>query len=289
MDEGFRTNTGVEQKGGEGIYLFCFARPMGLPAIEGTGVDGRNPVSSWAFPACAASVAAGRKDVVAVVSKVALEEFCGPAAESNMQDLTWVGPRACRHEEVIERVMRYSPVFPTRFGTLFSSLESLGTLVEKHYGTISEFLDYVADKEEWAVKGLLDRARAEEQLLALTLSQRSGSLPSSAGARYLQEQQLRDEVGKELRSWVKTVSSAMAKELIHQAVESRELKLLPREGSGRDMDMVLNWAFLLLKNAREDFRARIEQVGAEYSKRGVILELSGPWPPYSFRPSLALN
>ena len=52
------------------------------------------------------------------------EEFAGPEAELNLQQLSWVGPRALRHEAVIEEVMASSPVLPARFGTLFSSAEA---------------------------------------------------------------------------------------------------------------------------------------------------------------------
>lgn len=261
--------TGVE----EGIYLFCFARREVLPGIAGPGLDERSPVSSWAF-----------RDVVAVLSRAPLKAFCGPSGEAHLQDLTWVGPRACRHEEVIERTMRHSPVFPARFGTLFSSLERLERLLETHYDTVSAFLNYAADKEEWGVKGLLDEAEAERHLLSAP----SLALPSSPGARYLAERQRRAEVDRRLKSWAEGVGASVAEDLQGRAAESRSLRTLPREASGRDRSVAFNRAFLLLRSAREDFRLRVEQISAEHSAQGLTLELSGPWPPYSFCPSLGL-
>src|ERR671925_1155004 len=112
------------------FYLFCFARPGLLPELAGTGVDGQGPL-----------LVHSSTGLAAVLSTVLVEDFCGPEAEARMEDLSWLGIRAWRHEAVIERVMAHSPVFPARFGTLFSSLESLERLLQRHRDTISQFLD----------------------------------------------------------------------------------------------------------------------------------------------------
>ena len=132
------------------LYLFCFARSNLIGELEGTGVDGQHPLSVFRrFP-----------NLCAVLSEVRLEDFCGETAELRMRDLAWVGPRALRHEAVVEEVMRHSPVLPARFGTLFSSQERLAEFVDRHGAAISQFLERVADQEEWSVRGLLDRRQA---------------------------------------------------------------------------------------------------------------------------------
>ncbi|MBU4485618.1 MAG: GvpL/GvpF family gas vesicle protein, partial [Candidatus Delongbacteria bacterium] len=52
--------------------------------------------------------------------------------------------------------------------------------------------------------------------------------------------------------------------------------------SGRNTDMIFNWAFLLSKENIESFLCRIKQLENIYSKQGIILEITGEWPPYSF-------
>lgn len=256
---------------GEGVYLFCFARPAALPTIDGICLPEGCHLFGWVF-----------KDILAVLGKVRLEDFCGPSAEAHLQDINWIAPRAGRHEDVIERVMRRSPVLPARFGTIFSALENLGLLVEIHYEKISHFLGYVAGKEEWAIKGLVALEKVEDRLLRHKLS----TLPPSPGMRYLLEQRMRAEVGKEIKSWVKTVSESISQELEKYAVEYRSRKILPREASGRELDMAFNWAFLVTIGAWEDFSNRVKYLQDTYYQEGLSLEISGPWPPYSFCPNL---
>src|SRR5271157_1883823 len=129
--------------------------------------------------------------VAAVLSRVSRSEFCGPTAEKNLQDLAWLAPRACRHQAVLEQVMRLGPVLPARFGTLFSSTASLETFMRKHETTVARFLERVGGQEEWAVKGFLDQARAEAEWLARRRSEEPGAPGLPPGAAYLLEQSRR--------------------------------------------------------------------------------------------------
>ena len=272
-------STGVELGKGEGIYLFCFARPPMPPVLNADGLDDRYSVSHQVF-----------KDIMAVLSKVSIEEFCGPSADSRMKDISWVGPRACRHEEVIEKAMRQSPVLPARFGTIFSSLEGLEKLVEMHHDTIRQFLDEVADKEEWSVKGLIDKAKAKEELCLVMLSAEAERLASlSPGKRYFEEQRIRNNVEKEVNNWLKEVCKGIGKEFGRFASDFCERKVLSREATGLDADMILNWAFLIPRDLVQDFRSRADEVNEDNKQKGLTLEVSGPWPPYSFCPALEME
>ncbi len=258
------------------VYLFCIARSSLLPAIEGTGLDGRNLLF---LHDCG--------DITAVASFVSLEEFCGPAAESSMQELSWVGPRACRHEEVVEQVMRCSPVLPVRFGTIFSSLENLENRLQEHHDKISVFLHEVAGKEEWAVKGMLERTKARDKIRIALLSGEAiylATLPP--GMRYLHEQRILAGTEKELNGWLQEVCRGILNDLSSSARNFRERRVISRDITGEDRDMLLNWAFLVPRNSAEDFHARICKANSDHALRGLFFELSGPWPPYSFSPSL---
>lgn len=258
---------------GEALYLYCLARGVGdSPAIEGPGVNGERLLNLIPF-----------RDVVAVVSVVGVDDFCGPAAEARMKDLAWVAPRACRHETVVEGVMRASPMMPARFGTLFSSRERLIAWLAIHYLAISRALDRLGDHEEWAVKGRLNRRAAEAPLLAAARAR--SAAPASPGARYLEERRIRAGIGQDLNAWLQTLCERVAGQLREHAVEFRE-RAVGSKASEEEGVPILNWAFLVPCESVGDFRATVQRITATHAEHGVVLDCSGPWPSYSFCPSL---
>jgi hypothetical protein len=265
----------------QGLYLFCLARLSRLPPLplEGKGLDGRSPLSVESF-----------QDLAAVWSPVPLEDFCGPEAAERLRDLTWIGPRVIRHQEVVAGVMRHSPVLPARFGTIFSSSANLKKVLQVHHDTIAGCLERLRDQGEWAVKGMLDRAGAKDRLFSLKLAEEADRLGAlSPGTRYFQEQRLRAGSDQELKLWLQEVSRELWTGLRGYAAEVRERRLFSREVTGSRQDMILNWAFLVPEQAFAGFQARIREAAAQYAGSGLTIECTGPWPPYSFTPALDLE
>jgi len=257
------------------IYLFCFARSAFLPEISGKGVDGENPL--FLLPC---------RDIVAVAGMVALDEFYGDLAESRMGDLEWVGPRVCRHEQVVEKIMHHSPVLPARFGTIFLSLESLQNRMKMHGDAIRAFFDRVFDTEEWSVKGLLNRENAAQKQYRRMLAGQAEHLSSFPGTRYLEQQRLQAAAQNALNYRLKEVNEDVAHDLSRIAIDWAVRKTLPRKVTGGEAEMILNWAFLVPRNVTADLCARIDRANAECADFELVFELSGPWPPYSFCPIL---
>ena len=268
------------KKNGVALYLFCFRRSDLVSEIEGVGVDGQHPFFAFRHS----------PDLCAIVSEVPLEDFSGPAAELQMRQLAWVGPRAFRHEAVVEQVMGHSPVLPVRFGTLFSSQESLAEFLARHRQTISQFLERMAHQEEWSVKGLLDREQAARALASASLAAQQEKLATlPPGTRYFQERRIRAAAEKELSLWLNDTNRQVASDLSKQASDFCECPVVLREAAESGTEVVLNWAFLLPKSATEAFRLQIDQVNENHASRGLVFELSGPWPPYRFVPPLSMG
>jgi hypothetical protein len=224
--------------------------------------------------------------VAAVLSRVARSEFCGPTGEKNLQDLVWLAPRACRHQAVLEQVMCLGPVLPARFGTLFSSPASLEGFMRKHEAAMARFLERVGGQEEWAVKGFLDQGRAEAEWLADRRSEEPCQPACSPGLAYLQEQSLRMRAGQALDVRLAEACDDLLNQLNPLASEIVPRRISAHETPEAARELVLNWALLLPSAAAADFRGRIERVNAEQHLGGLALEVSGPWPPYSFCPVL---
>lgn len=258
---------------GEALYLYCLARAGELAAIEGPGVDAEHSLELISF-----------KDIVAVVSRVRADDFSGPSAEARMKDLGWIGSRVCRHHDVVERARGRSAVVPAPFAVLFSSPERLGAWLRAHRDAVSRALDRFASHEEWSVKGALDRPKGESRLLSEAFEHQGGE-PSSVGARYLREQGIRATIGRKLDAWLDAACAGILGALREYAVEFREREIVSG-ASAETGTPVANWAFLVARSAVDEFAEVVESINAEYAGQGLTLNLSGPWPPYSFCPPL---
>jgi hypothetical protein len=259
------------------LYLFCFARPEEARQVAASSVDERNPVRIFRHSA----------EVCAVIGEVAREDFCGPQAERRMEQLSWVGPRALRHEAVIEEVMEHSPVLPARFGTLFSSLPALTQFMDAHRTVISQFLGRVAGQREWSVQGRFDRNRAQ-QARAEKLAAEQIQLSSLAeGTRYFAEKRIRNQAEQEMGGWLEQTLRQVAHDLAQHATDFRQCDTLARERSDSQSEEVLNCAFLLPDSKAASFLQEVDRANLEHAAEGLEFERSGPWPPFRFVPPLA--
>jgi hypothetical protein len=165
-------------------------------------------------------------------------------------------------------------------------MNSLKDLLKVHGKTILNCLDQVADKQEWAVKGLIEMARSKQNLVSeitAAEAQRLALLPP--GARYFQEKRIHNHAGSELNCRLKEIYKEIADDLSALASDVYPGRLLPKDASGTDMDMFMNTAYLVPLNCVKDFHARVDRANAVYAQNGLVFKLSGPWPPYSFGPS----
>lgn len=258
------------------LYAYAFIRAEDAAEFSAPGIDGTADVTTI-----------GLGEIAAVVSPLALEEFQGPEAEAHLSDLDWVAPRALRHEDVIEEVMQSSPVLPLTFGVIFSSEKALADSVAPHQRRIAEFLDYIADKQEWAVKvyadsrevrGWVERSQASRERL--------DRLPSSPGARYFEEKRLERDLDRLAERERRDMAEQIREELEPAAIEVKSLRLSSREMTGRRDDMLLNSAFLEREEQVGAFLERVRRLAEEYRPRGLAIEASGPWPPFNFCPDL---
>jgi hypothetical protein len=266
----------VNVRDGLACYLYCLAPSGAAIQCGAPGVDERYPVS---VEQC------GR--ACAVLSEVELSEYCGLDGERNLQDLAWIGPRALRHESVVEEAMRQAPVLPVRFGTLFTSRDSLRRTVLERDEETDEFLRQVGNRQEWAVKGQLDRAEALRSLRAARLSAAEGKTREVApGRSYLLEKRMQSQADGDLSVRLNEFCRCAAAELraCCGAFRQRDLSLPTTD---RKTEVVLNWAFLLAPESVAMFRSSLEQINRNGALAGLELELTGPFPPYSFAPNLS--
>lgn len=260
------------------LYLYCLARPESSSALQearSPGVDERHPLTTLADET---------GTVVAVISEVDPAEF----SEHNLQDLSWLGPRAQRHEAVVTRVMGQSPVLPVKFGSLFHSRASLQTFMGRHRAAIVAALETLRDKSEWSAKVYLNSTVARTNLIASDpqIQSRLAALPQSPGTRYIQQRQLDALIETALNDWLAGVTQALHQALLPHAVGSKPLRCHPGAVTGRPERMILNTGYLVQAEALNDFHAELARQQATHADHGLSVEWQGPWPPYNFCPVL---
>jgi hypothetical protein len=64
--------------------------------------------------------------------------------------------------------------------------------------------------------------------------------------------------------------------------EARINKLLPKEVTEREDEMILNSVFLINKDEVDDFTSMVDTLKIHYENEGFFIDCTGPWPPYNF-------
>jgi hypothetical protein len=256
-----------------GLYVFCFARADAAGSTSGRGLAEDSSL-----------FARVHEDIAAICCEVPLHEWTGEAGEDHLKDLGWLGPRAMRHEEVIEQTMRASPVLPLRFGCLFSSAERLEELLRRERTRIKAFIEKAEHEEEWSLQGSVHLQACEEVLF--TADPRTVKLPASPGARYLLEQKLRKDAARAAQVWLQEAQTTIAQALTGLVLARRVLRPPSHGPEEPALEGAFHWALLVPRGAEEELVRRLGPLAEQLSAHGLHLSASGPWPAYNFAPRL---
>jgi hypothetical protein len=208
---------------------------------------------------------------------VGLAEFAADALRRNLEDLDWLEATARAHHRVIDAVARQGPLVPMRLATVYSGDESLGAMLAARSADFRAALARITGRQEWGVKAYAARQSEPGGAGSGTEPTRPGG---GAGAAYLRRR--RDELASQKDARRETLASAeiIHAELSRHAAETRVHPPQAPQLTGSKAPMILNTAYLLDDERGEDFAAVVTALGEEHP--GVRLELTGPWPPYSF-------
>src|SRR4030095_16909991 len=139
-----------------------------------------------------------------------------------------------------------------------------------HQQRITEFLDYVSDKEEWAVKVYANARQLRESLQnAPEFQERLQQLPEAPGPRYSHEKRLHRELEERSRHEGHRLAEHVRQELTPLAIATKLLRLSDRDVTGRPDDMVMNCAFLAQSGEVERFTHRVQQLAEQYRPQGL--------------------
>lgn len=221
----------------------------------------------------------------AVVSIVSSDEFDEDNLKKNLTDLEWIKVKASLHEKIIEGIMEDTCVVPFRLATLFTTVDNLRMCLEEHQEEFRDNFKRLEGREEWGVKVYCDVeslknsiVREDEEILRID-KEINSTLPGKAFFLRKKKEELLDAMANKILCEHSKVSFDRLRE---HGCQARINKLLSREVTDREDDMILNSAFLIDKNKVREFIRAVDYLSGEYTDIGINLDCSGPWPPYNF-------
>lgn len=261
--------------------------------LYGVVASGRTvrPVDGAALEVVASS------SLVAVVEAVSRDEFSPEALEDRLRCIDWVAPLARKHTAVLEAIMQREPVIPARLCTLFSSASAVADALAHSAQRFHDALRLIQGRQEWSCKLFCDEARlravigaGDPGVRALDDAARTASQGQAYVLRKQRDARLAEVAAARVDAVVDDVVDTLVDTLAEAGVLARDpefagvrlRELLPEAATGRPEPMALNAALLVDVDRTGALRASIDALRARLAGEGFALELTGPWPPYSF-------
>jgi len=221
----------------------------------------------------------------AVVGKVDQQEFGEEGLKRNMADMEWIKAKVSMHEKIIEQVMAGTDVIPFKFGTLFNTDASLKALLEQYGQEFKTILRKLAYKQEWGLKIYCNQQKLKANLGnddSEILKIEDEIKSTSVGKSYFLKKKKDELIEKMLNEKINECGQESFELLEELSFDARINRLLPKEVTEREDDMVLNSAFLIDKDEVDDFKNMINTLKMRYEGKGFYIDCTGPWPPYNF-------
>ena len=228
--------------------------------------------------------------IAAVASRIGLDRFDPARLQgATAEDVRWLGEVAARHNEIICRAAESSAVLPLRLGTIFRSPRfpagralALPRQAWPNSCNASAIGGSGASNSTW-------RSSASTTAGAVAGPPSPHYLPPArTGTDYLTRKKAQLESRRELRAAMQRTVRAVEECLAGKAEQylphphAAERPDRPQRGNG------LQRGLSSAPSAQEGWLEAIDRVRQDVQGKGLLLELSGPWPPYHFCPSLEL-
>lgn len=251
---------------GEGVWLYAIT----LGSLDASSLAGITGVAGESVRVVHST------GLAAVVGSVGLDDFGEEPLRRHLEDLDWLASTARAHERVVDAVLQCGPTIPLRLATVYLDDDPIRDLLDACNEKLCTTLGFVDKRSEWGVKGYGDA-----QALARSSPENKPAAGSAgSGTAYL----LRRRAELTARQNVDRRAAAEADQ-IHTALRQRAVQGLRRPAtdpvlSGKQAWMILNGTYLVDDDQIERFAALVRALDAD--RTGITLELTGPWPPYSF-------
>jgi hypothetical protein len=246
-------------------YVYCLVRSARRPALRDVpaGMSGSRDLRL---------LDAG-DGVWLVTSSVPERKYGEAALQRGLQTLDWVGRRAMEHEAVVEHFLLAPAVLPMQLFTLFTSDERAVAHVTRDRKRIARILARIERQVEWGLRLTWDEQRARETV------ERTHARPTSGSAFLARKRDLLDVQRVQLTD-ARAEADRLYRAMAREATDARRRTATEQAAPGSRL--LLDAAFLVPTRKAGAFRAALRRNTKALGRSGLVVSLTGPWPPYNF-------
>jgi hypothetical protein len=245
------------------VWLYAVTRRLDLARFPTTSGVAREPVRTIEAA-----------ELVAVVGSVSVNEFGEDALRRNLEDLAWLEAAARAHDAVVDLVTHFGPTVPLRLATVYRDDDSVRSSLAAHRGDFDSALRRVAGRTEWGVKGY-----ADPQFIARhSVEAQVGDV--GEGTAYMLRRRAVLSALEEAESKAAADAHEIHEALSRIAVVARRQPAPHAQLLRKSAQIVLNGTYLVDNERADEFADTVRLLDDQHP--GIDLDLTGPWPPYSF-------
>ncbi len=246
--------------------------------ISGNGVwvhglvagTGRLDLAGWTGVAGTPLRTVAAAGIAAVVGDVPLSEYGEEALRRNLEDLAWLERAVRTHHAIAEKLSDAGAVVPARLATIYHDDDRVARMMVERHDGLSAALDRLAGREEWGVKAYAVANGAPSDQPAA----------DRTGAAYLRRRKAQLAAREQGQQATAEAAAAVHAALAGYAVAACRHAPQDRRISGAEATMALNGAYLVDCTEVSGFAALVRELAQR--NPAIRLELTGPWPAYSF-------
>jgi hypothetical protein len=254
------------------VYVYCVISAKTRPRLSraASGLPGTSPVRLLDV----------ERGLWLAVADAPLSRYGEATINRGLADLSWVSRAALAHEEVIESFIGETAVLPMKLFTIFTSDARALEHIAAQRMRIAALVKRVGNHQEWGVRVVLDRARAERASVDRSGRKGRSGRTTSTGAAYLTRKKAQRDAMVELSSRARATVAGLYDRLAARSklAKRRPASELPVQGG----PLLLDAAFLVPRTRAASFKALTAREARALFKQGYGVNVSGPWPPYTF-------
>jgi hypothetical protein len=210
-----------------------------------------------------------------LTSTVSVQAFRAAQQAAEVSETGWLAGAVRAHERVALHALERAPVLPMRFGTVYSSLDDVHAMLQRHQSSLLAELQRLAGGTEWCLTvRVADSPDHENDSVHGAPNEVQ---PAASGTAWLLSRQAALQA-RELHAG--RLTEHVERLRVGLAAHTRDI-VVSRSGGGTDL--LRMW---LLVDDVPKLRAAVDELSTHTDAH---LELTGPWPAYHFVRADALH